>query len=956
MRVEATTLLVPYHGDPLAVVTDTLFAGLAPDAPADFSDSTVLLVNGSAAADLRRQLLAAALARDHAALRPPFIGTLGQWLDTHASAPTPSDSAIELILYRALREAAHPAGNRWGFIANVRALLQELDTYAGDTLRQAPGDPELARAYGVSRLPFPPLTREARYIAELWSAWQGFIEAAPSRGYRARLDRAATGSAGPIYLVGFTALTPTEATWHADLGARAMRVLHGRCAQADGAHPDAVLQPDCAVATPAAVPTDAAATALATFLAAAYADGDTPLSARAAAQRAHCAVSPARERLAIYSAATLEAEAHAIALQVRRWWRADLRRIGIVTHDRVLARRVRALLERAGLAVRDAAGWPLSTTSAASVIVRWLDTLADDFAHVALADVLTSPFAFPDDALAARRTWVAWWQREFSTRGGGPAPGRSALEAALQRNPHVFAAPLRALLARVRAAAAPFATAGRAGTARAWLAALQASLATLGTQTAFAADAAGIALLELLADLERAATANDARLSATDFRAWLEHNLERHYFYPPSAAAGVELLGFAQSRLRRFEALAIVGLNAGAFPHAAAATPFFNDRVRHQFGLPTALRARQEQLYDYRRLLEAAPTVLLTYRRTETDAPARASAWVEQLQLFHRATYGDDLAAHTLSALAQHPDTVLALRDAPLPVPPQSPRPALTRALIPARITPQAYQDLLDCPYKFFAHAVLGLRAPEAANEAMEKSDYGRAVHRILEAFHRGRAELPGPFPAPIDASNAAAAAEFLRAIARAVFAPWLARRFFAHGWLHRFEALIPKYLEWEQARATRWRVAQTEQSATWHDAACGVTLSGRLDRIDTGSDGLAIIDYKTGAVATRAELLAGESAQLPLYALLAAASGQPLAEAVLLRIDKDGVSDAARLDAAELAVLAPAMAARVQAMWSLLAAGAPLPAWGDANMCARCALTGICRKPFWPPAPEAAV
>lgn len=261
MSVEATTLLVPYRGDPLAVLTDALFAALAPAAPADFSGATVLLVNGSAAADLRRQVLAGAHTRGHAAIRPPFIGTLPQWLDTQAPASVPSDAAMELILHRALREP-NPAGNRWNFIANVRALLQELDAYAGDELRQAPLEPPLARAYGVRRLPFAPLTREARYVAELWSAWRGFVDAEPNGTYRARLDRAAASTTGPIYLVGFTALTPTEAAWHADLSARATLVLHGRCTRIDAtdaraARPDTNLQPWCETATPVAAPPDA---------------------------------------------------------------------------------------------------------------------------------------------------------------------------------------------------------------------------------------------------------------------------------------------------------------------------------------------------------------------------------------------------------------------------------------------------------------------------------------------------------------------------------------------------------------------------------------------------------------------------------------------------------------------------------------------------------------------------
>ena len=43
-----------------------------------------------------------------------------------------------------------------------------------------------------------------------------------------------------------------------------------------------------------------------------------------------------------------------------------------MTTDRKLVRRLRAVLEHANIAVNDAAGWALATTSAAVVIEWWL--------------------------------------------------------------------------------------------------------------------------------------------------------------------------------------------------------------------------------------------------------------------------------------------------------------------------------------------------------------------------------------------------------------------------------------------------------------------------------------------------------------------------------------------------------------------------------------------------------
>ena len=68
--------------------------------------------------------------------------------------------------------------------------------------------------------------------------------------------------------------------------------------------------------------------------------------------------SPLSGRLQIAAAAGAEQQARVVEIQVRRWLLQGLRRIGIVTQDRRLARRLRALLEREPKALADlTAAW-----------------------------------------------------------------------------------------------------------------------------------------------------------------------------------------------------------------------------------------------------------------------------------------------------------------------------------------------------------------------------------------------------------------------------------------------------------------------------------------------------------------------------------------------------------------------------------------------------------------------
>jgi ATP-dependent helicase/nuclease subunit B len=83
---------------------------------------------------------------------------------------------------------------------------------------------------------------------------------------------------------------------------------------------------------------------------------------------------------------------------VLRWLQQGKTDIAIVAQDRVTARRLRALLERAEVAVADETGWKLSTTRAAAALAAWNDLVSARGETNALLDLLKSPFVFPDDA------------------------------------------------------------------------------------------------------------------------------------------------------------------------------------------------------------------------------------------------------------------------------------------------------------------------------------------------------------------------------------------------------------------------------------------------------------------------------------------------------------------------------------------------------------------------------
>ncbi|HSH13721.1 MAG TPA: PD-(D/E)XK nuclease family protein, partial [Desulfurivibrionaceae bacterium] len=243
-----------------------------------------------------------------------------------------------------------------------------------------------------------------------------------------------------------------------------------------------------------------------------------------------------------------------------------------------------------------------------------------------------------------------------------------------------------------------------------------------------------------------------------------------------------------------------------------------------------------------------------------------------------------------------------------------------------------------------YAARGLGLAPAEELVEALSKADYGERVHLCLQAFHGGARKLPGPWVGPLNATNRDEAEKLLETISEAVFRQDLEDNFMHRGWLARWRTLIPAYMDWAVERATAWQVKDTELA---REVALtpGITLKGRLDRVDRGVDGPGVIDYKTGTPPKQQEVDAGEAVQLPTYALLIEDSQR----VEYLQLDKDQVKPGAALEGEELARLRDAVGERLLGLVERLRQGdSPMPAWGDEKACRHCTMAVLCRRGTW--------
>ncbi len=557
----------------------------------------------------------------------------------------------------------------------------------------------------------------------------------------------------------------------------------------------------------------------------------------------------------LMEAATPAQEAQAIALMLREAVEQPERTAALVTPDRALATRVSAHLQRWGIEADDSAGQPLSLTPPGTLLLAMARVAAENFAPVALLDLMKHPLVMKGDT---RLDWLDRVRKfDLILRGPRPAPGMAGLEARLAPRPageEDRQAKLRAEAAawwgEVRAVFAPLdgLEDGSVDLPTALVVLRERASALSGDH--IWAGYQGRALADLFAEMERAAPLGPDRVELRALPDLLARLLEGVAVRPPQGGhPRVAIYGLLEARLQQADLMILSGLNEGTWPALPKPDPWLSPRIRQELGLAGTEQRIGLAAHDFASGL-GAPEVVVTRSRRSGNAPAIASRFWLRLQ----AIAGEHLKQ--ASYYARWADALDGSAGPPKPVSRPAPCPPL--ALRPSAVAVTQVDRLAADPYAFYASKVLRLSALEQVDADPGPAWRGTHVHRVLELWFREDGCAPEKLEArTIARFGGAETHPILRAL-----------------WLPRLLASV----RWIGARVaadtdTGRRIALVETRG--ETALGGVTLSGTADRIDRLAEGgIAIVDYKTGKPPSGAQVKAGFALQLGLLGVIAQRGG----------------------------------------------------------------------------------
>ncbi|MUM78811.1 PD-(D/E)XK nuclease family protein [Pseudodesulfovibrio sp. F-1] len=317
--------------------------------------------------------------------------------------------------------------------------------------------------------------------------------------------------------------------------------------------------------------------------------------------------------------------------------------------------------------------------------------------------------------------------------------------------------------------------------------------------------------------------------------------------FEPEPLAGLQVLGVLETRLLHFERLHILDAVEERLPGTNPFDPLLPDPLRRLLDLPDVRQRDNVSGYNFHRLLMGAREAVIYYqsgiRPGLLDQKSARSRYVEQL-LWEREKHenrlaepGDPLVRTVTFAAGSVPT-----EPRPITVTPAV-REALDRTLDRRGLSPSTLDLYLNCPKRFHYEYLSNVRSVDQVAEDGDRGEFGSLVHEVLREFftpHIGRGtDLASLDPQPLLAlyEQRLRTSELFRQL------PVDTRMALLMTGRHRLAAFSAS-----QEPATLLGLEQRLET-TVDVGDRSILLQGFLDRVELRSEGVMVLDYKTGSV-----------------------------------------------------------------------------------------------------------
>ena len=586
-------------------------------------------------------------------------------------------------------------------------------------------------------------------------------------------------------------------------------------------------------------------------------------------------VSDSLQQVELVEATDRQDEANIIALRLRKHIAESTGKAALVTPDRDLAIRVTAALKRWNLEIADSAGEPLTHSGRAALLVLLLRMVEEGFSASTVFALLYQKdctFGLPhaEHLVRVRALELAGFRGMPEAKSLADLDQRlKARRLGIASDP--YAHPLlrgldeaawngaTQLASQLLAVTGLLADPGPRSLGE-HIDRLMLALDGLAPQGELISPADQL-LLDVMEGLQQGSQWHPV-LSLSKAQHSIIQALARETLRPPlNDNNRLSIYGLAEARLIDVELAILGGLTEGAWPEHPDSGPWLNRPMRETLKLQQPEREIGVTAHDFVQGF-GHRRVMLTWPKRLGGAPAVPSRWVLRLKAVMQAAEVDlktatDGALSTLTRRLDMPDRFAPLRR-PHATPPVAAR--------PTHFSVTRVEKLVRDSYWIYARGILKLMPLDAIGEDVDAALRGSLIHAALHAWITALPQV-----AEVESLK------LLLAKGREVFKPYIELPEVARFWWPRFVRMAAEFVEEDRALRANTLNTLTEISGTHRFPVAGTEhrITARADRIDIERDGfLRLVDYKTGAVPSIAQMKSGFAPQLTLEAYIAMQGG----------------------------------------------------------------------------------
>ncbi len=296
-----------------------------------------------------------------------------------------------------------------------------------------------------------------------------------------------------------------------------------------------------------------------------------------------------------------------------------------------------------------------------------------------------------------------------------------------------------------------------------------------------------------------------------------------------------------------FDYVFITDLNEGSFPANSNSSPWLTLHMQKELGLETSQAEIGSNLYDFYLNLHN-DKVILTRSVKSAGSHKLASPFI--LRLLHLMQ--DNLPVKT--ALIKPTKTKLINYSE-----------FAHGKSLPDILYATDIETLLRSPYNLYSKKILKIRKIEDIDDRPNLADFGNFFHETVEIYTKKYASAHG------------SKITFIKNIAKEILTKSKLPEIFKESWITKFSAIATDFIEFdEQRRKNALNIySEIEGSTSLNIHNKQITIKAIADRIEIDKNNIAhIMDYKTGAIPTKQDVLSGLSPQLIIEAIILNAGG----------------------------------------------------------------------------------